>query len=224
MHFQTGVTRAASRGGLPGGITQIDGEAIWTAIQAVVDEMPRHRRRLNRSDARFGDGDHGTNITRSFSAVGRALHALDPSERVPETVFLRAAEALRDQSDRTIPPLYAAAFARAAVVARGKTALNAAGAAHLFEAMAHAIATEGKLAVGCKTLLDTWQPAAEGAVMQLVLGADLVSILDTAAGSADWGAANTARMTGCRGDTTGHVDPGAMSAAIVVETFVGALT
>ncbi len=187
-----------------------------------VDLMVRLDRRfaeakddLNALDAAVGDGDHGTTIQRGMAAALHAVQAADCASA--GAVFKVAGDGFQRASGGAGGLLFAQIFksigqaAGDGDVAPGDLAKGLAGA----KAM---VARFGRAQRGDKTMLDALGPAAD----TLANGGDLAK----AAASAANGAAATRDMAATQGRARfvadggrGHIDPGAQSVALIVETL-----
>lgn len=214
----------------------LDALEAWlrTAASRIHEQAPA----LTALDQAIGDGDHGINMDRGFSAIVAALDALPP--RDPEKPEAVAASELLRLVGRTListvggasGPLYGTAFLRAAAAIAaippeqgpsGRAAFVAA-----LEAAAAGIGALGKATAGEKTMLDALIPAAEAARAALDAGADGAAVLAAARDAAAAGAAATEPMLATKGRASylgersiGHRDPGATSAALLLDVLAG---
>jgi dihydroxyacetone kinase-like protein len=180
-------------------------------------------------DQAIGDGDHGSNLDRGFSAVAAAITA-GPS---PTADVEAASERLR-LAGRTListvggasGPLYGTALLRAAVAIRSGVDPGATPAERLVVALSAAVegvAALGRSTTGEKTMLDALAPGADAAREALDRGLDLAGVARAAAAAAERGAAATIPMLATKGRASylgersiGHQDPGATSAALLL--------
>ena len=187
-----------------------------------VDLMVRLDRRfadakddLNALDAAIGDGDHGTTIQRGMAAALHAVQAADCA--TAGAAFKVAGDGFQRASGGAGGLLFAQIFksiGQAAAdgdVTPADLAKGLAGA----ETM---IARFGRAQRGDKTMLDALGPAADA----LASGGDLAQ----AAAAAQAGAAETRDMAATQGRARfiadggrGHIDPGAQSVALIIETL-----
>lgn len=106
------------------------------------------------------------------------------------------------------------------------------GASVLAEALATGVAAvgrRGRSAAGQKTMLDTLVPAVATLRSELVAGHDLAAAASRAAAAAAAGCESTRDMVAQRGRASylgeraiGHLDPGAVSARLLVEALAAA--
>ncbi len=98
------------------------------------------------------------------------------------------------------------------------------------QAMARGIEERGKAVVGEKTMLDAWAPAANALADARAANETLSKALQDASRAAVAGAESTRGMIAAKGRSSrlgeravGHIDPGAVSAAIIIEVIAASL-
>ena len=212
-------------------MTTIDSARLKRMFDTIAADIEAARDRLCALDGVIGDDDHGISMALGFGAVRDALAALDVSTSDPTALLNTAAKSFLNAVGASSGPLYATAFMRAAAAVKGKAALDATDTVAMLEAMAKGIADRGKAAVGEKTMYDAWSPAAEAATASLRAGKSVGDSLAAAADAARSGAETTKQMVATKGRSArlgdrslGHVDPGAVSAAIVIDSMRKALS
>jgi len=169
-------------------------------------------------DRAIGDGDHGENMDRGFTAVTAKLATQAPGS--PGEVLKTAATTLMSTVGGAAGPLYGTAFLRASKAAGD--ALDGDGVAALLDAAVEGIQARGKAEPGEKTMVDAWVPAARAAREAAADGP--VAALRAAAEAAATGAAETEPMVATKGRASylgqrsaGHRDPGAQSTALLLQ-------
>ncbi|MER6773369.1 dihydroxyacetone kinase subunit DhaL [Streptomyces bacillaris] len=182
-----------------------------TAAAASVD---REAGRLTELDSAIGDADHGSNLQRGFAAVAAAVDKEAPA--TPGAVLTLAGRQLISTVGGASGPLYGTLLRRT-----GKALGEAAEVDRdqLARAFAEGVAAVGQLGgaqAGDKTMLDALLPAAEA----------LGSSFRGAADAARAGAGATVPLQARKGRASylgersiGHQDPGATSAALLVEAL-----
>ncbi len=201
-------------------ITASDLVDIFAALAA---RFEKEKGGLSELDGKIGDADHGITMALGFNAVreelGKQGQFADPS-----AVFSHAANAFLSAVGASAGPLYATAFMNAAASAKGKQTLDAQGFADAIQAMAEGIAKRGKAAPGEKTMLDAWLPAATIARKEAAAGCDLSEVALRTSAGATAAAEATIEMKATKGRAArlgdrsiGHIDPGAASAAIMLQ-------
>ncbi len=197
------------------------------AAQRVVAE---HRSELMELDRAIGDGDHGENLDRGFTAVTAKLAAAAPPDLAG--VLKTMATTLMSAVGGAAGPLYGTAFLRAATAATaaGGVGLDGAATAALLEAAATGIEQRGKATTGEKTMVDAWRPAAAAARRTADEGGAAHEVLEAAAAAAEAGAAATEPLVATKGRASylgersaGHRDPGAQSSALLLRCAVRAV-
>ncbi|MDO5034164.1 MAG: dihydroxyacetone kinase subunit DhaL [Actinomycetaceae bacterium] len=179
-------------------------------------------------DRQIGDGDHGENMDRGFTGVAKALE----ESEIPDiqSALKLVAKTLMSTVGGAAGPLYGTAYLRAAKAVAGKEELDAASVADLIEAALGGIQVRGKATEGEKTMVDAWSPAAQAAREAADQGLSGEEALRAAAEAAHAGALATEPMKATKGRASylgersiGHLDPGAMSSAILLEQAVAAI-
>ena len=204
----------------------IDSKRLKQMFAAIATAMDAERDRLCALDGVIGDADHGIAMALGFAAANEALSGLDASATEPTTVLNTAAKSFLNAVGASCGPLYATAFMRAATAVKGKAALDDADFVVMLQAIAKGIVDRGKAALGDKTMVDAWLPAAEAAVAAQASGKSLAESLSAAVDAARSGTEATKSMIAAKGRAArlaerslGHVDPGAASALIVIEAM-----
>jgi len=182
-------------------------------FQAMADRICEHVDELTELDQAIGDGDHGANMKRGFEAIEADLDtiALKP---LPDA-FRAAGTTLVMKVGGASGPLYGTLF----------MALGKALPAHpgrndwlsAFGAAIDAVKARGKSETGQKTMLDVLVPVHDA----LAGGASIAEIRQAAADAA----AATIPMQATKGRASflgersiGHMDPGARSSQLLIET------
>lgn len=185
------------------------------AIEGVAGAVIAHAEELTALDSAIGDGDHGHNMKRGFSAVLDELDAL--SELAPGEALKKIGMTLVTKVGGASGPLYGSLFMEAGKALGGPVDL--ASVATATEAGVAAVKRRGKSEAGEKTMLDVWVPVA-AALGEARDAADAARRAETAA---EDGLAATRDMRATKGRaaylgerSVGHLDPGARSSALVV--------
>lgn len=202
----------------------VDWAKTWVKLsQAAIAE---HRLELIELDRQIGDGDHGENMDRGFTAAVKAVAESD-CETVSDVLKL-VAKTLMSTVGGAAGPLYGTAYLRAAKACEG-IALDDGGVLALLTAALGGIQARGKATVGEKTMVDAWSPAVEAARTAASLADNPLNTWQAAATAARAGAEATRDMKATKGRASylgersvGHLDPGAVSTAILLEQAVKA--
>ena len=198
----------------------------WVRRSARV--VTEHREELIELDRQIGDGDHGENMYRGFTAVVAKLDALEaPPEQVGDVLKL-VATTLMSTVGGAAGPLYGTAYLRAAK-ATAAPELDSAAVVALIEAALEGIVARGKAHTGEKTMVDAWAPAAEAAEAVADNGGSPEAVLAAAADAATVGAQSTIPLVATKGRASylgersaGHLDPGARSTELLLRAAADA--
>ena len=208
----------------------IDSARLIAMFGAIAEAVEADKDRLCALDGAVGDGDHGIAMALGFNAAREAVSALDAGAADPSAVLNAAAKAFLNAVGASSGPLYATAFMRAAAAVKGKPHLNDADALAALAAMAKGVQDRGKAALGEKTMVDAWVPAAEAAAAAQEAGSRLGPAMSAAVDAARQGAEATKTMVAAKGRSSrlgdrslGHLDPGAASAVVVIEAMARSL-
>jgi len=203
-----------------------DWARAWVVATAAV--IAEHRVELVTLDREIGDGDHGENLDRGFSAVLGKLDTLAP-DATPGDVLKLVATTLISTVGGASGPLFGTAYLKAAGAIAGKAELDGESLVALLRAARDGIVLRGKAESGDKTMVDAWTPAVDAAAAALAEGKDDRAILGAAAGAAEAGAEATEPLVARKGRASylgeraiGHRDPGAQSSALILRTAVDA--
>jgi dihydroxyacetone kinase-like protein len=187
-------------------------------IAAFAERMAAERDTLCALDGAIGDGDHGIAMEQGMTAAARAAAETDGTL---QDICNAAAKGFLNAVGASSGPLYATGFLRAGKVLGPVNAIPRESLMQIIPAIRDGIVHRGKAEPGQKTMLDAWHPAAEA----FLSGADAASVSDSAVEGAKATTGMIARMG--RADrlqerSLGHPDPGAISAAMLVEIIAEA--
>ncbi|GAB3132175.1 dihydroxyacetone kinase subunit DhaL [Marisediminicola antarctica] len=183
--------------------------------------IAENRMELTALDRPIGDGDHGENMNRGFTAVMPKLD--DLSDGTPADVFKLVAMTLISTVGGAAGPLYGTAYLKAAGAVAGRDELDGEAIVALYTAARDGIVLRGKAEVGEKTMIDAWTPAVDAATEAHAAGKTELAILLAAAEAAENGAVATEPLIARKGRASylgeraiGHRDPGAQSSALLL--------
>lgn len=205
-----------------------DWAVAW--VRRAAEVIAEHRVELITLDREIGDGDHGENLDRGFSAVLPKLDAL-PDDAAPGDVLKLVATTLISTVGGASGPLFGTAYLKASAAIAGRSEIDAAGLVELLTAARDGVVLRGKADVGDKTMIDAWAPAVDAAAAAAESGADERAVLEAAAAAAEAGAVATEPLVAHKGRASylgeravGHRDPGAQSSALILRAAVEAAT
>ncbi|WP_132121273.1 dihydroxyacetone kinase subunit DhaL [Actinocrispum wychmicini] len=198
-------------------------DGVVSALRSVVAVVDEHRDELVTLDREIGDGDHGENLKRGFTAV---LSKLDNPGETPAAVLKLVASTLISTVGGAAGPLYGTAFLRASSALGQTPELTPESIVVALQAALDGVVARGKAAVGDKTMVDALTPAVEAA--QAASGS-VAEVLSAAADAADQGSRDTIPLVARKGRASylgersaGHMDPGARSTALLLRAFADA--
>ncbi|CAH0122694.1 MULTISPECIES: dihydroxyacetone kinase subunit DhaL [unclassified Paenibacillus] len=179
---------------------------------------------LSELDRALGDGDHGVTMSIGWKAIVQTLDQAQESDfaqlcRDMAMSFLNAVGS-------SVGPLYATAFLRGGAQLQGKKQLDEEDIVQFWVAAVEGIRERGKAEIGDKTMIDTWIPAVEALTKARNEGNDVISSFEAAVKAGETGMKQTAELLSKKGRSSrlgersiGHMDPGAVSAYMILSTF-----
>ena len=190
-----------------------------TKTAGVISE---HRVELITLDREIGDGDHGENLDRGFTAVMAKLGDL-PADATPGDALKLVATTLISTVGGASGPLLGTAYLKAAGAVAKEPELDGAALVALLTAARDGVVLRGKAEPGDKTMIDAWTPAVDAAAAAQAAGKSEVEILEAAATAAEKGAKATEPLVARKGRASylgeraiGHRDPGAQSSSLIL--------
>ncbi len=196
------------------------------------------RERLTDLDAAIGDGDHGINLDRGFRELLRRLEGGLLASGPPAAVLDGAGRALIGTVGGASGALYGRGLQRASAALLAQAGDDAASphgrprqerAVIAFGAAVDAVAALGRATTGEKTMLDALVPARAAFEAAVLSGAALELAARRAAEAAEAGALATIPLVATKGRASylgersiGHLDPGAVSSALLLRALADA--
>jgi dihydroxyacetone kinase-like protein len=201
----------------------------WLLLSA--ERIGRDAARLTALDAAIGDGDHGINLDRGFTAVSRQLDGVqaDGADALSAGALLGlAGRTLVSTVGGASGPLYGTFFIELGTRLGDAEGLGAAPFGAALEASVAAVGRRGRSTVGEKTMLDALAPGVSA--WQAARGMSLSERAHVSARAAADGCAATATLVATKGRASylgersrGHLDPGAASATLLLEALAEAI-
>jgi len=197
---------------------------ITTWMNGSASSIRAERDHLVQLDAAIGDGDHGTNMTRGFDAVVRALDADDGL--APGRQLVLAGRTLVSAVGGASGPLWGSALRRAGRALGEEPTFGPEQLVAALDAALAAIMDLGQASPGDKTMVDALGPAFGALREAVAAGRPVREAVEAAAAAAEAGRDATIPMQARRGRASylgersiGHQDPGATSAALIVRAL-----
>jgi dihydroxyacetone kinase-like protein len=193
-------------------------------ISATARLIEQNASRLSELDAAIGDGDHGANMTRGFTAVEKKLGEGAKTDDLG-ALFKLVGMTLLSSVGGASGPLYGGFFLDLGKQCAGKQSLDTAALAAVLESGLADIQRRGKAQPGDKTMVDALLPA----LAAMKAATTLATASDAAAAAAHQAAIATGPLLARKGRASylgersiGHEDPGANSAALLLDALAEA--
>jgi phosphoenolpyruvate---glycerone phosphotransferase subunit DhaL len=202
-----------------------DRACILSWLRRSAEELHAQREYLTELDAAIGDGDHGINMDRGFTAVLDKLPSVTDAD--VGTILKTVGTTLVSTVGGASGPLYGTAFLRAGTALAGKQELQSSDVVTGLEAALEGIKARGHAQVGEKTMVDALSPAVDA--FKTATGADqsLQEALYAAGNAAEEGMKATIPLVATKGRASylgersaGHQDPGATSVTLLLRAAV----
>jgi dihydroxyacetone kinase-like protein len=197
-------------------------------LSAFRDAVHEHGAYLTELDSAIGDADHGANLIRGMDAVMAAVAF--PPEATGD-LLKKVGMTLVTSVGGASGPLYGTFFLRMATASGDATSLDGPVLLAGLEAGLEGIVARGKAEAGDKTMYDALAPALAAFSSSLDGGASLADAARAAADAAAAGRDATEPMLALKGRASylgersiGHIDPGAASSALLLDSLAGALS
>lgn len=208
-------------------VTGSDMVAWLTEAERLVTEQADY---LTQLDAAIGDGDHGTNISRGFQAVGEALKDAGDSPAPGEVLGL-AGRTLLSNVGGASGALWGSALRRAGKTLGKEPEVDSAGFLAAIDAAVESVLDLGAASLGDKTMVDALVPAQSALRAEIEAGEPLSVATCKAADAAEQGAKDSAALEARKGRASylgprsvGHQDPGATSTAMILDALARTLS
>jgi dihydroxyacetone kinase-like protein len=196
-------------------------------IRTFAEQVAQHKAHLTDLDAAIGDADHGINMDRGMRAVVEALEGTRPG--AADELFKKVGMTLVSSVGGASGPLYGTFFLRLGAACGPVAELAPEDFAKALRAGNEGLVARGKPELGDKTMFDALHPALEALDQALAAGESTAGAFDAASEAAARGRDATVPMVARKGRASylgersaGHQDPGATSAALLVQSAAAA--
>jgi dihydroxyacetone kinase-like protein len=193
-------------------------------ILAVADAIIAHAEELTALDQAIGDGDHGINMDRGFTAVLDKLPAV--AEADIGTILKTVGTTLVSTVGGASGPLYGTAFLRAGTTLAGKQELQPSDVALGMDAALEGIVARGRAQRGEKTMVDALAPAVDAFKASINADQPVADALEAAVAAGEQGMLATIPLVATKGRASylgersaGHQDPGATSVTLFLRAM-----
>ncbi|NWK83989.1 dihydroxyacetone kinase subunit L [Staphylococcus sp. GSSP0090] len=177
-------------------------------------------------DRKIGDGDHGVTMNIGYQAVKETIQNELATQDDISKISVAVGKSFLDAVGSSVGPLYASGYLKGAVAIKNKTELNDEGLYQYWIAFCKGIKDRGKAEIGDKTMIDTLEPFYKSLAHAQQSGESFVDAFQVALAEAKQGMESTKDIVSNKGRSKrlgyrsqGHVDPGAMSAYLMLDTF-----
>lgn len=188
------------------------------------EQIVEQAERLTELDSAIGDADHGTNMARGTAAVRSRLTAARPDDA--GALLKSCGMALVSTVGGASGSLYGTLFLEMAKRVGTASELDTTGFAAAFRAGVAGVVARGRAEPGDKTMVDALQPTVDVLDTAAAEGVPLAEALQSAAAAAAAGRDATIPLVARKGRASylgdrsaDHLDPGATSAAILVQAL-----
>lgn len=195
-------------------------------ILALAELFEEQKDNLCELDRKIGDGDHGVTMNIGYQAVKDTIHNELQAQNDIAKISVAVGKSFLDAVGSSVGPLYASGYLKAAVAVKNKTELNDTDLYQFWIAFSKGIKARGKAEIGDKTMIDTLEPfylSLESSKSQNInfKEAFVPALLEAKKGmeSTKDIVSNKGRSKRLGYRSQGHVDPGAMSAYLMLNTF-----
>ncbi|NFG27108.1 dihydroxyacetone kinase subunit L [Clostridium botulinum] len=199
---------------------------ILVKVEKVIEENKLY---LSELDAAIGDGDHGLNMNKGFKAVVEKIKDLPEDDL--GNIFKNSGMALVSNVGGASGPLYGTAFMKAAMVVNKKSEMDINDFVKVLEEALGGIKMRGKGQEGEKTMIDTLSPAIEAGNKSIGENKSVKEVLLEIKEAAKNGMKHTKEIVATKGRASyvgersiGHIDAGATSMYLILNTIVEELT
>ena len=201
-------------------------ETYKSFILALAELFEEQKDNLCELDRKIGDGDHGVTMNIGYQAVKDTIHNELEAQNDIAKISVAVGKSFLDAVGSSVGPLYASGYLKAAVAVKNKTELNDTDLYQFWIAFSKGIKARGKAEIGDKTMIDTLEPfylSLETSKSQTI---NFKEAFEIALLEAKKGMESTKDIVSNKGRSKrlgyrsqGHVDPGAMSAYLMLNTF-----
>lgn len=202
-------------------VVSTDDLVAW--IRAFRDAVQQHRDELTALDSAIGDADHGSNMARGLDAV---VVKLETPPASASELFKTVGMTLVSSVGGASGPLYGTFFLRMGPALADTDGADAVALGAALRAGVDGVVARGKAEPGDKTMIDALGPAVAAWDDAVAAGADVEAVSAAAAKAAAKGRDATEPLVARKGRASylgersaGHIDPGAASSALLLETL-----
>jgi dihydroxyacetone kinase-like protein len=198
-------------------------EFIIEAAKAIQHTILANESTLEALDREIGDGDHYINMKRGANVIVDIAAELSPLK--PDEALNKIGMKLLSTIGGASGPLLASFFMSMAKVLKENGDESTLKIAAAFAGGVQAIIQRGKAGLGEKTMLDVLIPVSNEFILKATQNNDIKLICATLIHTAEQGMLTTKDLIATKGRAAGlgersigHIDPGAKSCQLIIET------
>ncbi len=184
---------------------------------------------LTQLDSAIGDADHGSNLTRGFTAVVDKLASQQPASI--EELLKSSGMTLVSTVGGASGPLYGTMLLRMGKAVGDSDTMTATQLAEALRAGLEGVVARGKAELGDKTMVDALDPGVAAFEKAVGSGEGVAQAASAAAAAAAAGRDGTEPLVARKGRASylgersaGHIDPGSASVTLLLEALSAALS
>ncbi len=187
----------------------MDAEKLISQLHGLKTVFDDKERELTALDREIGDGDHGVNMKRGFSAVAEKV-----TDGSTQEILKQTGMTLMSSIGGASGPLYGFSFVKMSEVAEDTIDSN--NLAEMLDVFAKTVGEKGKVSGGEKTMYDVISKTAD--LLREGGSLDLESLQALADDTEDM-IATKGRAAYFKENSKGTIDPGAQSAVYVIQAL-----
>ncbi|MCG7338159.1 dihydroxyacetone kinase subunit L [Staphylococcus sp. ACRSN] len=204
----------------------VSGKDFKQYILALTHLFEQEKDTLCELDRKIGDGDHGVTMDIGYQAVKQVINNELQEQNDIAKISVAVGKTFLDAVGSSVGPLYASGYLKAAVAVKNKETLDDKSLFDFWIAFSKGIKARGKAEIGDKTMIDTLEPFFDTLEQSQSKGDSFNSGFSKALEAAKHGMESTKEIISNKGRSKrlgyrsqGHIDPGAMSSYLMLETF-----
>lgn len=194
-----------------------------SVVKKLVDCIKSHATYLSEIDGKIGDGDHGINMQKGFSIVGKRIEGKNLSYSEAMTVL---GDVLLSEIGGSMGPIYGSYFMELGSECDGMEEIDKQTYLKSFEVALEAVMALGSAKLGDKTMLDALIPGVNSLRTAINAGKPFAVCLDEMTHATRRGMESTKDMIAKVGRSArlgersrGVLDAGAVSCSLIIETM-----
>lgn len=193
-------------------------------IENLAEVIEQQKDYLTKLDSEIGDGDHGVNLSIGFREIMKNLP--EWKEGNLTFFFKKVGMALLSKVGGAAGPLYGSFFMKFGEPAENKEEVDFEVFYNMFKVAIESVEMRGKAVVGEKTMVDALRPGLDAFTKAIEENIEPKKAFEIFVEAAKKGADSAIPLVAKKGRAMrlgeraiGHLDPGAASSVLILETF-----